>query len=138
MSNFNSFYQDLYRILWIIPKILRTSAFPQPPPPPPPHPPPHPQTSAFETPLPPLRTSFMDGPLEASALLQRTYTAELNDKQLPTPRLHCLFVLICYKRITISEKCCPPVDIDCCQLYLATRAFWRNPGNLQQEKSYCC
>ena len=103
-----------------------------------PHPPPRPQTSAFETPLPPFRTSFMDGPLEASALLQRTYTAELNDKQLPTPRLHCLFVLICYKRITISEKCCPPVDIDCCQLYLESRAFWRNPGNLQQEKSYCC
>ena len=30
ISNFNSFYQDLYPILWKIPKILRTSAFPQP------------------------------------------------------------------------------------------------------------
>ena len=53
MSNFNSFYQDLYRILWKIPKILRTSAFPQTPYP----------TSAFDTLSPSLRTSFMDGPL---------------------------------------------------------------------------
>ena len=31
ISNFNSFYQDLYRILWKVPKILRTSAFPRTP-----------------------------------------------------------------------------------------------------------
>ena len=33
MSNVNSFYQDLYRILWKIPKNFRKSAFPQAPPP---------------------------------------------------------------------------------------------------------
>ena len=42
MSNFDSFYQDKHRFLRKIPKILRTSAFPQTPSP----------TSAFDNPLP--------------------------------------------------------------------------------------
>ena len=43
ISNFNSFYKDLYRIFWKTPNILRTSSFP---------PSPRPQTPTLDKPLP--------------------------------------------------------------------------------------
>ena len=56
---FEQFYQDLYRILWKIPKKIDRSHFPKPPPP-------RLRTSAFEfdKPLPLLRTSLWTATME--------------------------------------------------------------------------
>ena len=99
MSNFNSFYQDLYRILLKITSFLRTSAKPPPPSP----------TSAFDKPPQPLRTApYL---LEAHTLLTTLSFDSNNYKN----EIKCLLVVEQWKFLAYVRRmsaavfdACPP------------------------------